>query len=175
MTKEFIASTLCVMCMANASAPYTMPTAVNELPTPEVINISISDRLPTRADIEAQREAERIEAERIAAEKAKAERVEKIADGKIMTVLATAYCGCSQCCGKSDCITASGTRATEGRTIAADTRILPIGTHVLIGGNEYIVEDTGSAIKGNRIDVFFDSHSDALKFGTRYLEIEVIG
>ena len=37
----------------------------------------------------------------------------------------TAYCACEKCCGKSDGITASGTKATEGRTIAVDTRIIP--------------------------------------------------
>ena len=89
-------------------------------------------------------------------------------------VLATAYCGCIQCCGKSDCITATGTRATEGRTIAADPRVIPYGTHVLIDGHEYIVEDCGGAINGNRIDIYFESHEDALQFGVQTVTVEIL-
>ena len=91
-----------------------------------------------------------------------------------MKALATAYCGCVQCCGKSDCITATGTRATEGRTIAADPRVIPYGTHVLINGHEYIVEDCGGAINGNRIDIYFESHADALQFGVQTVTIEIL-
>ena len=91
-----------------------------------------------------------------------------------MEALATAYCGCVKCCGKSDCITATGTRATEGRTIAADPRVIPYGTHVRINGHEYIVEDCGGAINGNRIDIYFESHADALQFGVQTITIEIL-
>ena len=91
-----------------------------------------------------------------------------------MEALATAYCGCVQCRGKSDCITATGTRATEGRTIAADPRVIPYGTHVLINGHEYIVEDCGGAINGNRIDIYFESHADALQFGVQTVTVEIL-
>lgn len=83
----------------------------------------------------------------------------------------TAYCGCTSCCGKSDGITASGTKAKEGRTIAADTSVLPFGTKVVINGKTYTVEDRGGAINGNRIDVYFKSHSDALRWGVKYLKV----
>lgn len=83
----------------------------------------------------------------------------------------TAYCACEKCCGKCDGITASGVRAKEGVTIAADTRILPFGTKVFIDGHEYIVQDKGGAIKGNKIDIYFDSHQEALEFGVQYKEI----
>lgn len=85
----------------------------------------------------------------------------------------TAYCACVKCCGKSDGITATGTRATEGRTIAADPKVLPYGTKVIINGHEYVVEDCGGAIKGNKIDIYFDSHEDALQFGVQRLEVFV--
>ena len=91
-----------------------------------------------------------------------------------METIATAYCGCVRCCGKSDCITATGTRATEGRTIAADPRVIPYGTHVLINGHEYIVEDCGGAINGNRIDIYFESHEDALQFGVQTVTVEIL-
>lgn len=85
----------------------------------------------------------------------------------------TAYCPCKKCCGKSDGITASGTKATAGRTIAADTRYLPFGTEVYIYGQKYIVEDRGGAIKGKHIDIYFDTHEEALKFGRKQSEVFV--
>lgn len=91
-----------------------------------------------------------------------------------MEMVATAYCGCSYCCGKSDRITATGTRATEGRTIAADPHVLPYGTHVLINGHEYIVEDCGGDIVQNRIDIYFESHTDAWNFGRKAVTVEVM-
>lgn len=77
----------------------------------------------------------------------------------------TAYCGCSRCCGKSDGITASGKKAKANHTIAVDTKKIPLGTVILINGKKYVAEDTGGAIKGKKIDIYFSSHSEALKFG----------
>lgn len=84
----------------------------------------------------------------------------------------TAYCPCSRCCGKSDGITATGTNATAGRTIAVDPSIIPYGAEVTIFFEEgdthtYIAADCGGSIKQNRIDVFFDSHEEALIFGVQ--------
>lgn len=86
----------------------------------------------------------------------------------------TAYCPCASCCGKSNGITASGTKATAGRTIAADTSRFPFGTKLKIGDTVYTVEDTGGAINGNRIDMFCGSHSEALQWGVRYLDVYVV-
>lgn len=88
---------------------------------------------------------------------------------EIVEVTATAYCPCLSCCGKTDRITASGTVAKEGRTIAVDPAIIPYGTEVEINGTTYIAEDCGSAIKGNRVDIFFNSHEKALEFGIQEL------
>ena len=87
---------------------------------------------------------------------------------------ATAYCACAYCCGKTDGITASGTRATQGRTVAADTSVFPFGTRLLINGHEYVVEDVGGAIGGHRLDIFFASHQDALNWGRRWVSVYVI-
>ena len=89
-----------------------------------------------------------------------------------VTFETTAYCACSKCCGKSDGITASGARATQGRTIAAPSTYA-FGTEIEINGNVYVVEDRGGAIKGNRIDIFFDSHSEANNYGRRTVEGKV--
>lgn len=91
----------------------------------------------------------------------------------IGTYKITGYCGCSSCCGKTDGVTASGVRATAGRTIAADTSKLPFGTKVVIDGHTYTVEDVGGAIRGNHIDVYFSSHSKALQWGVRYCDVYV--
>ena len=79
----------------------------------------------------------------------------------------TGYCSCAACCGKTTGITASGTRATAGRTIAADTSRFPFGTKLKFNGNTYTVEDRGGAIRGNRIDLYFSSHSEALAWGCK--------
>lgn len=77
----------------------------------------------------------------------------------------TAYCPCKRCCGKTDGITASGTQATAGRTVAVDNSIIPYGTEIIIDGHSYIAEDCGAAVKGYTIDIFFDTHEEALSFG----------
>ena len=83
----------------------------------------------------------------------------------------TYYCDCEKCTIDGDGITASGTKATEGRTIAADPDVLPMGTTVIIDGHTYTVEDVGGAIKGNRVDIFMNSHEEALKAGVRTAEV----
>ena len=85
----------------------------------------------------------------------------------------TAYCSCEKCCGKSDGITSTGTKATQGRTIAVDTDVIPYGSKVKINGKEYVAEDCGGAIKSNHIDVFFNNHQDALDFGVQYANVYI--
>jgi 3D (Asp-Asp-Asp) domain-containing protein len=91
-------------------------------------------------------------------------------------MILTAYCSCVRCCGKSDGITASGTKAKQGRTVAVDTRYIPYGTEIIIDGmGTYIAEDCGGAIKGeNKIDLFFDNHEEALEFGVQKKVVRVM-
>lgn len=84
----------------------------------------------------------------------------------------TAYCPCAKCCGKTNGITASGTKATAGRTIAASGKFA-MGTRLNINGHTYVVEDRGGAIKGNKIDIYVNSHAEALAWGVRYLPVSV--
>ena len=86
----------------------------------------------------------------------------------------TAYCACSKCCGKSDGITATGTKATQGRTIAVDPKLIPYGSEVIINGHTYVAEDCGGAIKSKKIDIYFDSHREALNFGVRYADVYLV-
>lgn len=88
------------------------------------------------------------------------------------TFTATAYCSCRKCCGKwADGKTASGTTPEQGRTIAVDKKVIPLGSIVLVDGVEYVAEDTG--VKGKHIDIYFDSHKEALDFGVKKVEVEI--
>ena len=91
----------------------------------------------------------------------------------IKNVTLTAYSAGVASTGKSKShpeygITASGSRVQEGRTVAVDPKIIPIGWWVYIEGIGFRrAEDTGSAIKGNKIDVYFDNESYANQFGLK--------
>ncbi len=95
----------------------------------------------------------------------------KVGETKIFKV--TAYCSCAKCCGKTNGITASGTKATAGRTIATSSQF-SFGTKLDIGGYTYVVEDRGGAIKGNRIDIYMNSHAEAIAWGVKYLPVTVV-
>jgi len=91
----------------------------------------------------------------------------------------TAYCPCSKCCGKwSDGMTASGAPA-KGKLIAAPKDI-PFGTWLYIPSDNdkepaygwAEVLDRGGSIKGKRLDVFFETHQEAVNWGVKYLRIE---
>lgn len=88
----------------------------------------------------------------------------------------TWYCPCRKCSGKWDHQTSSGAYATEGRTVAVDKRVIKEGTHLLINGHEYIVEDTGGGVRGNHIDIFNESHLVCLDdaHGEKYWEVFII-
>lgn len=114
--------------------------------------------------------------------------------GRLVTIETTAYCPCASCCGwklnwkgqpvvtsgrqrgkpKAVGITASGTKAKPG-TLAADTRYYPMGTVFYIPGYGYgIVEDRGGDIKGrHRLDLFYNTHREALHWGRKKLRCVV--
>lgn len=96
-----------------------------------------------------------------------------------------AYCACIKCTGNGNGITASGRRAVQGRTIAVDKRVIKLGSVVHISVlqrdgsyaylGKYVADDTGgNAIRGNAIDIYFETHSDAVKFGKQKLKIKVV-
>lgn len=85
------------------------------------------------------------------------------------------YCPCSICNGAyTGKPTALGTTLTPYRTIAVDPRVIPLGSHVIINGNEYIAEDTGGAIKGQRIDLCVATHSEATAKGVIYTDVYLV-
>lgn len=93
----------------------------------------------------------------------------------IGTFTVYAYCPCEKCCGQwSGGPTASGVMPEEGRTVAADWDVLPAGTEIYIDGVGWrTVEDTGSGINGNKLDLYMDSHQDALEWGLQEVEVFV--
>jgi len=115
---------------------------------------------------------------------------------EVVIMETTAYCACKKCCEwkrKYGCclgpaiyasgpnkgerkkvgITADGSKAKNG-TIAADTRRYTFGTIMHVPGYGWgEVHDKGSAIKGNRLDLFFSSHKKALEWGRRTVKVRV--
>ena len=81
----------------------------------------------------------------------------------------TAYCKGSCCNGRNAGRTASGAPMVVGRTVAVGH--LPFGTVLKIGGHEYVVEDRG--VRGNHVDILFNSHGGANQFGVQYMEVMI--
>lgn len=85
----------------------------------------------------------------------------------------TAYSGPQL--GQAEPITATGTTARAGRTVAVDPTVIPLGSKIYIEGlGERIAEDTGGAIKGNRIDVYLGTVPQAQHFGVKRGTVSVI-
>jgi 3D (Asp-Asp-Asp) domain-containing protein len=99
---------------------------------------------------------------------------------RVIWMEVTAYCACPKCCGPmAKGITASGklVNYNGGKFVAADTSMLPFGTKLVIpgyAGKPVEVIDRGSAIKGNKLDVFFASHQEALKWGRQNIAVTVV-
>lgn len=90
----------------------------------------------------------------------------------------THYCGCSKCCGtysggsESVAYGASGKHLEALVSVAVDPSVIPLGTVLHDAeGRLYRAEDTGGAIKGNRIDLFVGDHQKALNLGIREMEL----
>lgn len=82
----------------------------------------------------------------------------------------TGYCPCKKCSAGSG-LTYSGTVPQANHTISADRSVLPIGSKVMIGDTVYTVEDIGGGVKGNTIDIFFQTHQEALNYGVQKREV----
>ena len=87
----------------------------------------------------------------------------------------TGYCSCEVCCGKKEkYLTKTETIPRAGYTVAADPSILEMGTKVEVGGIVYTVEDTGESVTGNVIDIYFDTHEEAVRFGRQRKEVYLV-
>lgn len=107
----------------------------------------------------------------------------------VIEATATAYCLCQKCCGKTPShpyygYTASGIKIVPGtgmKVIAVDPKVIPLGTKVYVDGlngawdyGYAVAADTGSAIKNLKIDLYMDTHSEALSWGRRSVNIYVV-
>ena len=75
--------------------------------------------------------------------------------------------------------TASGKQTREGRTVAADTSVLPLGTRIQVRdagpySGTYVVHDSGRKINGREIDIFIDDPAEAKKFGKKPVKVKVL-
>lgn len=82
----------------------------------------------------------------------------------------TGYCNCSRCSGGHN-LTYSGTVPMASHTISADIDIFPIGTRLMIDDIIYTVEDIGSGVDGNKLDIYYASHADAVAHGMKTQEV----
>lgn len=105
--------------------------------------------------------------------------IERTSSGVICKI--TAYCSCDICCGewaynRPDGVVygASGVELVPGYSVAADISLYPFGTILHINGKDYRVDDTGSAVKGNVIDVYVTSHQEAVDYAVAYETVDVI-
>jgi 3D (Asp-Asp-Asp) domain-containing protein/uncharacterized membrane protein required for colicin V production len=124
----------------------------------------------------AQRAAEEAAAQKAAEEAARAEEEaaraaeeEESSSGKtyLGTFKITAYCHCAKCNGRAGQPTASGAWPYSGHTVAMGG--VPFGTKLLINGTVYTVEDRGTPY--GHVDIFMDSHEEALDWGLHYLDV----
>lgn len=119
--------------------------------------------------------AARVDADR-EARRAQAEAYEAIGAYQYIGECTVTYYCCEayeHICGDGDGLTATGLPVTPG-VVAVDPDVIPLGSTVIIDGQEYLAADTGGAIKGNRIDIAVETHQEALDLGTRTAEVWVV-
>ena len=99
------------------------------------------------------------------------------ASPKVLTMNVSAYCPCSKCCGDfADGITANGYVIQPGDKLIAAPKNYPFGTTMTIPGyGTAVVRDRGGSIKGNKLDLLFGSHQEALEWGRQHLEVTIHG
>ncbi len=84
------------------------------------------------------------------------------------------YCPCVACNGSSS-LTATGTRLSPWYTAAVDPSVIPLGSTFRIDGyGVFKAQDTGGAIRGNRIDICVSSHSEAMRLGVVYRDVYLV-
>lgn len=163
------------------------------IPIPEEIRIKMEKEKKEKEELKRQEELIKQQEEKIRQEEKRKIEELKIAEqkqiqttsrssieeredseGEYIKFTATAYCPCSSCCGKTTGITASGVKAQAGVTVAMPSKYA-FGTQIQIKGmGTYIVQDRGGAIQGNKIDIFFNTHQEALNFGRKTVYLKIL-
>lgn len=86
----------------------------------------------------------------------------------------TGYCPCYQCSEGWGRHTSTGAIAKSNHTIAVDPRIIPYGSKVMVNGVVYTAEDRGGGVKGNHIDIFYDTHAQTRQHGNLQQEVFLV-
>lgn len=100
---------------------------------------------------------------------------------KVIEATLTAYDSGQESTGKTEDhpqygVTYTGTKVKEGRTASVDPDVIPLGWWIYIEGYGFRrAEDTGSGVKGNWVDIYFDSHEIAENFGKKKAAVYIIG
>ena len=82
----------------------------------------------------------------------------------------TGYCPCGSCSGRWGRLTSTGALAAAGHTVAVDPRVIPYGARLMINGVIYTAEDRGGGVRGNHIDIFYDTHEESRLHGAQAAE-----
>ncbi len=103
------------------------------------------------------------------------EKEEEEKEGFLGEFEVTGYCSCSQCCGyKATKLTKMETVPRSSYTVAVDPEVIPLGSKIEIDGIVYLAEDTGKSIKGNIVDIYFDTHEEALIYGRKTKKVYLV-
>lgn len=86
----------------------------------------------------------------------------------------TGYCPCYQCSEGWGRHTCTGAIASSNHTIAVDPRVIPYGSKIMINGTVYTAEDRGGGVRGNHIDIFYDTHAQTRQHGSRQAEVFLV-
>lgn len=147
-----------------------MSSYIDTLPIPEIEVVNIEQDVANENNQE-ERESEILETAN--------NELSKMVEGItpiIRNLNTSSYCQCEKCCEKTDGITASGEKATAWHTVAAG-KDYKIGTIIYIpelanmpNGGWFIVQDRGGAISNDKLDIYLNTHSEALQYGRKTLE-----
>ena len=91
----------------------------------------------------------------------------------------TGYCACARCCGKwaRHRTTASGHKIKRGDKFAAADRKFAFGSKVIVPGyskRPIEIKDRGGSIRGNKLDLYFDTHKKAKNWGVKTLHVQIV-
>lgn len=128
------------------------------------------DHVSHKAKVSQSSEDEYVDAGPGAGKKEDPPKQEEISMGRFSI---TGYCNCENGSGGHG-LTYSGTTPTPNHTVSADLDVFPLGTKLKIDGIIYTVEDKGSSVNGNILDIFYGSHAEALAKGTYTAEVFLI-
>lgn len=147
---------------------------------------SSAEIVPARSISPLKKDEINIQSEHIAEPTIEEKKIEQQTTAYLGNFEITAYCSCKVCCGeyavgrpvdeygKQIVYGATGERLYQGISIAVDPEVIPYGSSVVIDENIYKAQDCGGAIDGNKIDVYFENHSDAAAFGKRWSDVYLL-